>query len=863
MGVRLTDFQRALHALVPELPPHEWAARPESLTQQLLHHELTSGRPRPELLAVVSARLRQITGAVGRTGLATRWSTSRSRRRLRTPSGPVALIAASADGAQVLFAGRDDVLWQWSPATADPPRRLGRCGYQIYALALSRDGRTAVTGDAGGAVCRWSPGEKDPAPIQLGAHRGFCRGVALSEDGSLVVSVGDEGRVLRWSADGNGTRDAVLGTLADELLTAVAVLGGHVATGDRRGQVHRLDLDPADGAQEPPTLLGAHDSAGPVTLAVAPRRGLVVSLGRDNRVLSWSLERGSTGSRPVGGYHLPLWGLAVSADEAYVVSGGADCLVMAWPMEGGDSRVIQRHERSVSALAAAGPPGEAKGDASPVGSVVFSGGNDGLILRWEGGQRDDPVTTRAPDTWAIAATPLPASPALASSSVPASPASPASLPDGARRIVTGGRGGMTLWELTDAARPPERLLALGQAANALALLGPYGPLVWVTEGRDLMLAPELSVSAAQPPETVALSTGRLYDAVCALPDGEHFLATGRGGQVELWHAGTRQMRTLGHHRKTRVRAVAVNPEGTWAVTTGHDRTVRRWDLTGESGQELLGTLTGRGRSLTFSHDGHAVYAGDDEGHVVRWFPGAGPAPGQVVGRHRPGAVVRSVAVLPGSGVVASTADGGSVRLWRAAAADGPEPLTRLAMTNTPLRLLTLPGGLLVTDYAGGLTFLDVLGPTLPAPQPPPRAATPTEAPPSETPDDESAAVTRVRRRRMVIADQWWLRHQAPRPDLGLLLETLMSHGPVEPLLCCPDIPALLGFRQAMLASGWTLETVPPDRPSQRRAITELVERTAAYGPVLLISGDEILWAALTETGTPVERLTELPPYSGL
>ncbi|WP_165985778.1 WD40 repeat domain-containing protein [Streptomyces sp. YIM 98790] len=842
MGVRLSDFQQALHAQVPELPGREWALRPESLAQQMLHQEMTTGRPRPELVAVVSARLRQITAATGRAGLATRWSTGRARPRLRTRAGAVAVMAASADGSALLFAGQDDALWQWSPASgAGPPRLLGRCGHQIHALALTPDGRTAVTGDASGAVCLWSPGAPDPGPVRLDAHRGFCRGVALGDDGGPVVSVGDDGRVLCRPSDGSGGTpgSTVLGTLADELPTAVAVLGGHVVTAGRRGRVHLLSLT----APGTPALLGGHESGGSVALAVARRRGLVVSLGRDNRILAWSPDRPGTGPRTLGGYGLPLWGLAVAHDESCVVSGGADGQVMAWPFDGGEGRVIQRHERSVTVLtSSAGPPAPPAtatagtgGTAGTAGTTVYSGGNDGLILWWESERSADSGSSRPADTWAVTAV------------------------DPARRVVTGGRRGIHVWDLTDPAGPPRPEAVLGDAvANALALLDRDGPLVWIAHGGELMLTASLS-AAGSPGGTGPLRSRGRYDAVCAHPDRVRFLAAGREGEVELWDSARRSAEPLGSHGGTRVRAVAVSPDGNWAVTTGHDRQVLLWDLTPARNHRVLGRLQGRGRCLAVAGDGLAVYSGDDQGRVERWSPGAAPAR-TLVGRHRPGAVVRSVAVLPGGHAVASTADGGSVRLWSAAPGGPPVPLTRLAMTHTPLRLLVVPpGGLLVTDYGGGLTRLDVLG-AAPAEAPPDGPVGGTAPGAAAGPAAEPAGAAGGEPPRLVLADQWWLRQQHPRPDLMALHDALAGRGPVEALLCCPDLPELAGFRQAMTAGGWTVETVPADRPAQRDRLLELARTAAARGPVVLVSGDEALLASLARAGVRAEVLSDLSAH---
>ncbi|MFI5546110.1 hypothetical protein ACIA6E_20310 [Streptomyces sp. NPDC051815] len=829
MAITLEAFYRALRVQAHELLPADWQGHPECLPQHLLHQSAVDPAL-AELAPVASHRLGQAL-AHGGLGLATRWSTSHARSRLRPETGEITLLRVTPSGQHVVFTGGDECLWSWAPGddTARPVL-LGRAAYSVSALELAPDGRHAVTGDLGGAVRLWpvAAGASVSRARQLGGHSGAVRAVTFSEDGRWIVSIGNDGRLLRWAADHPVTDDpqvrpdeeasgrqnpwepagTLIGEVVDRSLTAVAVLGDRIVTGDRNGTLTGWPLT----GTGPPLTVGAHENGGIDDLIAVPVAGVVLSLGRDRTVRQWppGAARPSGHGEVVGRYEVPLQGLAVSRDGSWILTGCVDGRVLASPRRPeARARTIGRHERSVTAVAV---------DAD---GTVLSGGRDGLLLRWtvpgdSTRPTEDPASS-TPDTWSL------------------------ETDSALERVLTGGRDGIHRWDLSGPGRPPAPERISSDAVQGLALLAATGEVVCI--GRDR----RLRVHRLSAPDGAGrnLTTGSdRYEAVVSVPGGSGFIATTEAGTVEHWESPGTGPRLLGKHSLRRARAIAVAPDGSWAVTTGLDRKVRRWSLAPGGGHLQIGVLEGRGRCLAVSPDGRWVYSGDDRGTILRWDVTGGLSYPLHVGRHRPDSDIRSLAVAPDGSWVAATADDGAVRVWSAEPAmDGrtvrPVLLTRLVPAAGPVSLRTAPGGLLVTDYDGGLTRLDVLG-----------TATALHGDHGRT---RPAVPLRT-----VVADHWWLARRRPKPDLRALHAALAEGDGTLLLLCCADVADLARFRRTMQDIGWTVELLPALRAGQRDRLVDLVREATAEGPVSLLSGDPALLHALSDAGLTPEVVSDYP-----
>jgi cytochrome c len=209
-------------------------------------------------------------------------------------------------------------------------------GGPVRALAVSADGKTAISGSFDTSAIRWSL-ERDAAEQVLRFHEGAVNAVALLKDGRAVTS-GEDARIAIW----------------------------------------------APGEQTPRTVLEGH--RGPVVaLAVSGDGNLLASASWDHTARLWPLGGGA--SRVIEGHSQNVNGIAFTPDGQAVVTAGYDATLRIWPLAGNGTPAIVTLPTPLNAVAVA-PDGE-----------IIAAGADGKVyvlstvgeIRGEVGAGDSPV----------------------------------------------------------------------------------------------------------------------------------------------------------------------------------------------------------------------------------------------------------------------------------------------------------------------------------------------------------------------------------------------------------------------------------------------------------------------------------------
>lgn len=188
-------------------------------------------------------------------------------------------------------------------------------------------------------------------------------------------------------------------------------------------------------------------------------------------------------------------------------------------------------------------------------------------------------------------------------------------PDGARIATASQDGSAKLW---DAATGRELHTLTGHASWVSAVaFAPDGRML-VTGGYDKTVR-VWDVATGTPQATWPGHAGGVR-AVAFAPDGCRIASGGADHEVRLWDVATGTTTHVLKRHQGPVRAIAFAPDGSRLATGSDDGTVRLWHPT--TGREIGSPLALPDfvTALTFTLQGHALFAGTFGGHLLNIDP---------------------------------------------------------------------------------------------------------------------------------------------------------------------------------------------------------------------------------------------------
>lgn len=198
------------------------------------------------------------------------------------------------------------------------------------------------------------------AQAQLRGHGGPVRALAISPDGKYAISGSFDTSAIRWSLERNVAEQVM--RFHDDAVNAVVYLkDGRVVTAG--SDAHIAIWTP--GHPEPDKVFDGH-SAPIVSIAVSPDGATLASASWDITVRLWPLKDGTP--RVLEGHTQNVNGVAFTPDGGNVVSASYDATLRIWPLKGGDE-TIRTLPTPLNAVVIA-PDGEIVG-AGANGTVYF------------------------------------------------------------------------------------------------------------------------------------------------------------------------------------------------------------------------------------------------------------------------------------------------------------------------------------------------------------------------------------------------------------------------------------------------------------------------------------------------------------
>ena len=196
------------------------------------------------------------------------------------------------------------------------------------------------------------------AQAQLRGHGGPVRALAISPDGKAAISGSFDTSAIRWSLERNIAEQVL--RFHDGAVNAVAWLkDGRLASASEDGRIALW----TPGKAQPDRVLEGHTA--PVAALAASSDGKLIASGSwDRTVRLWPVDGGAP--RVLEGHTMNVNGVAFTADGKAVVSAGYDASLRIWPLDGGTPQL--RKLPSALNTVAISPDGE-----------IATGGADGKV----------------------------------------------------------------------------------------------------------------------------------------------------------------------------------------------------------------------------------------------------------------------------------------------------------------------------------------------------------------------------------------------------------------------------------------------------------------------------------------------------
>jgi serine/threonine-protein kinase len=288
-------------------------------------------------------------------------------RRLEGHTDEIRAVAISADGRRAVSGGADKVPRLWDLNTGKELRQFDALAAEIRSVALSSDGRSAAAGSADGQVRLWEAAtgrESRTFPNSSGS----VDTLAFAPDGSAIVFGGMDKFFRMWPLD-DLTRGSIGYKGSWGAITCMVVSPNNRFA--LFGTTDGLWLYGLETRTRTSPFLG---NLSPVTsMALSPNGLLAFSGHADGTTRLWETTTGKP-RPPFKGHSQRVLSVAFSRDGQRALSASADKTVRSWDLKLGISRELLRLDEHFGEITTAA--------ISADGRLVLTGGTDKTGRLW-------------------------------------------------------------------------------------------------------------------------------------------------------------------------------------------------------------------------------------------------------------------------------------------------------------------------------------------------------------------------------------------------------------------------------------------------------------------------------------------------
>ncbi len=536
------------------------------------------------------------------------------------------LLGNSAADIQALLNGAAESNdWPWlrplTPSLTPPGGPLIRTfkGHTswVHAVALTPDGRFAISGSWDGTLRMWNL-QSGESLRTLEGHMDWVHAVAVTPDGARAISASSDRTLRVWELESGQSLRTLEGHTDRVNAVAVTPDGARAvsASSDRTLRVWNLE-----NGQLLRTLTGHQDVVNAVALTSDGH--VAVSASSDHTLRVWDLESGQL-VRTLQVHVDWVNAVVASPDGRRVISGSADNTLRVWDLESGQSaRMLVGHTNKVTAVV-----------LMPDGCRAISGSADHTLRMWDLERGQLIRTLEGHTDWVTAVVVT---------------------PDGRRAISASADHTLRMWDL-ERGQSVHALAGHTDSVTAVALTPDGGRAALISDYQTLRV---WDLENGQLLRTLEGHTDWVTGIAVTL-DGRHAVSASADYTLRVWDLESgRSVRTLAGHTDL-VSAVAVTPDGRFAISASTDHTLRIWDLeTGQPTHTLEG-LVNLVSAVTVTPDGRYALWGSDVGALQVWDSEMGETVRGLKGHTD---WVTAVAITPDGRRAMSASTGGALRLW--------------------------------------------------------------------------------------------------------------------------------------------------------------------------------------------------------